>query len=365
MSLPFLFICAISALSLAYTMAPVYGLDKLLKFCTFSALALFGAFYLLQGNNKIRNFMVAYTAISMLTAFDVLQKGPKLGDDVISVVGSDYLAIGGMMAAAFMMIFLYFFLSDKSPVRRAFYLAAPGLAALYVLMISGAREPFLALILTLLIIILIAKNPYGYSRRLTFWVFALLAAGGIYLMYDFGEFTRMSRRLLVMDEGGGDSVLTRISMIHAALQAMSTMPYFLIGLGIGGFSWYYGVLSRTGGSMWSMYTYPHNILLELGSETGVFGLAAIILLLYWSFRKGYSLLKNATGDNYYIAVTLMSVFIYSVFNALKSGDLNDQRLLYVMIGAIYALERDMKTKPSVEAVVESDNGVQASVKLRH
>ena len=61
----------------------------------------------------------------------------------------------------------------------------------------------------------------------------------------------------------------------------------------------------------------------------------------------------------------MSVFIYSLLNALKSGDLNDQRLLYVMIGAIYALERDMKTNPSVEAVVKGDNGVQASVKLGH
>ena len=353
MSLPFLFICAISAFSLAYTMAPVYGLDKLLKFCTLSALAFFGAFYLLRGNNKIRNFMAAYIAVSLVTVFDVLQRSPKPGDDAISVVGSDYLTIGSVMATAFIMIFLYFFLSAKSPVRRAFYLLVPGLATLYVLMASGARGPFLSLILTLLIIILIARRPHVYSRRLTFWVCALLAAGGVYLAIDFGEFSRMSRRLSLFDEGGGDSVNIRISMIKSALQAMSTMPYFLIGLGIGGFSWYYGVLNSAG----NLYTYPHNILLELGSETGIFGLAAIILLLYWSSRKAYSLVKNATGDNYYIAITITSIFIFAVLNALKSGDLNDHRLLYIMIGAIYALERDTKTKPSVEAATEGDKEI--------
>ena len=79
MSLPFLFICAISALSLTYTMAPVYGLDKLLKFCTLSALALFGAFYLLQDIQDQELHGRRHIAISMLTAFDALQKLPSWG----------------------------------------------------------------------------------------------------------------------------------------------------------------------------------------------------------------------------------------------------------------------------------------------
>ena len=355
MYLPFLLICLISAISVMYTTAPAYGLDKLLKFAALTGLAFFGSFYLLADNKRLRNFMIVYIIYALVLVIDVLQQSPMPGQDVISSLSSNYLTTGAIMAEAFMMVFLYFFLIDKSSFRRGVYLLAFSPTVLYVLMLSGGRGPFLALILTLVLTLVLAGHPDSRKRSVRFWIIVVLAAGAMYLIYDYQNFTRMTSRMMMLDEGGGRSAMERIYMAKAALEAMGTMPYFFTGLGIGGFSLYYHGLDELGG----MYLYPHNILLELGSEIGIFGLISIILLLYWSFGKAYSLVKKSIGNNYYIAVTVLSIFLFTLINALKSGDINDHRLLFTVIGAIYSLDHKMneEARTSGHAVQGKMNGV--------
>ena len=356
MYLPFLLICLISAISVMYTTAPAYGLDKLLKFAVLTGLAFFGSFYLLADNKRLRNFMIVYIIYALVLAVDVLQKSPLPGqDEIMTSLTSNYLMTGAIMAEAFMMVFLYFFMIDKSSVRRGVYLLAFSPMALYVLMLSGGRGPFLALIFTLVLTLVLAGHPASRKRSVRFWIIVVLAAGGIYLTYDYQNFTRMTSRMMMLDEGGGRSAMERIYMAKAALEAMGTMPYFFTGLGIGGFSLYYHGLDELGG----MYLYPHNILLELGSEIGIFGLLSIILLLYWSFSKAYSLVKKSIGDNYYIAVTVLSIFLFTLINALKSGDINDHRLLFTVMGAIYSLDHKMNEEARTigHAVQGKMNGV--------
>lgn len=335
MYLPFLLICFISAISLMYTNAPEYGADKLLRFAFIAGMIFFASFYLLGDNNRIRNFMIVNVIYAIFVVVDILRHGSQTGQDAVKdSLTSNYLMTGAIMAEAFIVIFLYFFMIDKSIVRRAVYFLVISPATLYILMLSGGRGPFIALILTLALVLVLA-GPNRSKRRIRSWVIAFLAAAGTYLMYDYETFTRMTSRLTLLDEGGGRSALERVYMIKAALKAMGTMPYFFTGLGIGGFSLYYHGLDEKGG----MYLYPHDILLELGAEIGIFGLIAGVLLFYWSFDRAYSLVKRATGDNYYMAVTILSLFIFTLFNALKSGDINDHKLLYAIIGAIFALDR--------------------------
>jgi O-antigen ligase len=338
MYLPFLAICLLAALSLMYTNALGAGTDKLFRFAIISGLIFFGAFYLLGDKSRIRNFMIFYIIFALAIVVDVLQHSPRPGEDVVvASLTSNYLMTGATMAEAFMMIFLYFFMVDKSLIRRGVYLLVISPVTLYVLMITGGRGPFLALIITM-VLILVLTGPNVYRHRIRFWVVGLLAAAGTYLMFDYETFTRMTSRMMLLDEGGGRSAMERVYMAKAALEVMGSMPYFLTGLGIGGFSLYYHGLDERGG----MYLYPHNILLELGSELGILGLIAGVLLFYWSFDRAYSLVKRAIGDNYYMAITIFSLFLFTLLNALKSGDINDHKLLYALVGAIYALDRTSK-----------------------
>ena len=335
MALPFLSVCTITLISLIYTNNFVYGSDKAIKLVTLGTLALFGSFYIMGDYKRVRNFMLTYIILAMAIMVDFFQKSHKPGSPVKVSITSNYLTMGSSMAYAFIMILLYFFMTDRSLIRRVLYLMAFSPAILYVLILSGGRGPFIALIATMFFILTLGRRNTE-RKRIRIWVIIVIVVSGIYLSLDYRDFTRMTSRMMLLDEGGGRSVLEREWMAKSAFKAMTTMPYFFTGLGIGGFPRYYEGLDATG----NMYNYPHNILLEMGAELGIFGLISIVLFLYWSIRKGYSLAWKTSGDNFYTVAAMFSVYFFTVLTALKSGDINDHRFLFALAGIIYALDRN-------------------------
>ena len=334
MALPFLLICLIAAISLMYTNNPEYGMNKFLRLAILTNLAFFGSFYLLSDNARVRNFMIVYVLFALVIAVSALTKKPA--NVIKSDLTSNYLTMGAIMAESFLMLFFYFFMTDNSNIRRAIYLLLISPGVLYVLMISGGRGPFIAIIMTLVFVMAFVRHPKK-QRNIKIWILIILAAAGMYLAYDYATFTRMDRRMTSFYIGDDHSVMERVYMIRSSLNVMCTMPYFFTGLGIGGFRDYFEGLDNKG----NMYSYPHDILLEMGTELGIFGLISIILFLYWSFKKGYFLTRKTVGDDYYTVVTIFSLFLFTLLNALKSGDINDHRLLFAFTAAIYSLDRKL------------------------
>ena len=334
MALPFLSVCIIALTSLIYTNDPGYGSIKAIRLATLGMLALFGSFYIMGDYKRVRNFMFTYIVLAMAIVVDFLQKNHKPGAVVKVSITSNYLTMGSSMAYAFIMILLYFFMTDKSPIRRALYILVLSPATLYVLMLSGGRGPFIALIATMFFALTLGRRG-AERKKIRIWLLIIIAISGTYLSLDYQDFTRMTSRMMLFDEGGGRSVLEREWMARSAFKAMRTMPYFFTGLGSGGFSTYYEGLDEKG----NMYHYPHDILLEMGAELGIFGLISIVSFLYWSIRKGYSFVRKTSGENFYAAAAIFSVYFFTVLNALKSGDINDHRFLFALAGTIYALDR--------------------------
>ncbi len=331
MAIPFLFICIMAFISLMYTNNFSYGSDKAIKLATLGTLALFGSFYIMGDYKRVRNFMLTYIIIAIAIIIDFIQRGDAVANVSIT---SNYLTMGASMAYAFIMVFLYFFMTDKSLIRRALYLLVFSPATLYVLMLSGGRGPFIALIVTMFFALTLGHR--GVERKkIRIWLLIVIAVSGIYLSLDYQDFTRMTSRMMLFDEGGGRSVLEREWMAKSALKAVSAMPYFFTGLGIGGFTIYYEGLDEKG----NMFHYPHDVLLEMWAELGIFGLVSIVLFLYWSIRKGYSFARKTRGEDFYTAATIFSVYFFTILNALKSGDINDHRFLFSLAGIIYALDR--------------------------
>ena len=59
--------------------------------------------------------MIVFIIFALAVVVDVLQHSPNPGEDVImTTLTSNYLMTGATMAEAFMMVFLYFFMIDKS-----------------------------------------------------------------------------------------------------------------------------------------------------------------------------------------------------------------------------------------------------------
>ncbi len=343
MYFPFLIISGMSALSLMYTIAPVYGTEKFLRFVTLTSIAFFAPLYLFQDTDrhrtfpsKYRNFLVTYIFLTTTMLFDTYQKGGLAPDKeyAVAAFSSNYLSMGQVMGTAFILTLMYLFMSDSSIPRRAFYILALCPATMYGLMISGARGPVIALAITMAVIPVWSRGPHEQSRKIMIWVVIMLAVAGVFFWYTYNDFARMTYRMTALEEVRGNSVIERIYMAKSALEAMTKMPYILTGLGIGGFSMYYRGFDAVRG------VYPHNILLELGSETGVAGLAAGILLLFWSFKKASMVMKKITGEAYFIAVSASAILLYAALNAFKSGDLNDHRIFFAYLGLIYSLDRE-------------------------
>lgn len=73
--------------------------------------------------------------------------------------------------------------------------------------------------------------------------------------------------------------------------------------------------------------YSHNFLLEIGVEAGVLALAAASVVCYVAVRRQ---LRAGGG---LVEAAMSALLVFALVNALVSGDVGDNRLLWVMLGA--------------------------------
>jgi O-antigen ligase len=117
----------------------------------------------------------------------------------------------------------------------------------------------------------------------------------------------------------------RLSFYRATLAAIPNQP--ILGTGIGSWStFYYGNDQRN---------YPHNLFLEIAFEEGFVGLFAFLALLV---SVGFSVFRMI-GDSRSHFLVLGLLVMYSVINSLFSGDLDDNRLLWMWIGVALSVCR--------------------------
>ena len=121
----------------------------------------------------------------------------------------------------------------------------------------------------------------------------------------------------VLDPGQTDAPLQeRFLYYHSAWRAFLTQPF--IGMGTGGWPIFQG--------LGDIELHPHNLFLEVLSETGLIG---FILLGILGGAFVYSF-------NQQCPVAFILILSFAFLNAMKSGDLNDNILLFVGVGLLSA-----------------------------
>ena len=137
----------------------------------------------------------------------------------------------------------------------------------------------------------------------------------------------MTDRLSKADTVEGDtSSGQRMIYYRVALEAVMERP--ILGLGIGGFAIYHwGVDQRQ---------YPHNIFLEVGSELGFLGLGLFVLLVGGAIVILLTVREAEGGPHDGLNVILTGLLFFQLVNALFTGDVNDNRFLFVVLGTIFA-----------------------------
>src|SRR5262249_35295205 len=87
------------------------------------------------------------------------------------------------------------------------------------------------------------------------------------------------------------------------------------------------------------YNFPHNLLLELGAELGIFAVIAFLALVVCSFRAMFRVLREAYPENIALYRTVFLILILTCMDASAPGKLNNDRLLFFMLSMLFVLER--------------------------
>jgi len=334
--LPLLLFTGLMVFSIAYTPSFKYGSFKAFSFLFFNwALFLFPLLLIhdLDGAEKVlKGLVVLAAAIAVFTFVSLvnsLRSGSILYTYRSSFLGINPISFANWVGAIAILLVAYMPLIHKRGWRRIAYLTVFLLFA--TLVAANSRGPMAAFIVTAASIGLLRfrKKPLGFWIG---WIVLVAVVAALLLLVLPEQVTSRYVDLVVRKKGMENvtffTVQTRLYNWHAAWSmASESIRNFLIGAGNGAFSQnLFGQDVR-----W----YPHNMLLEVLSELGMAG----VLLLAWHFTAigrlaldSYRSLIDQRARVLLFAFAAAAVF--DLIGAQFSGDLNDNRRLWLFLGLV-------------------------------
>jgi len=347
----FLLLGAIFIAGLLHTQSTHYGLDKTMRFIFLTGWAFFGAVFLVTDFLSLKHFSWAVVAISTAMAIDALLSYSIGQVAFVTAFGSNYIALARATGLGLLTIVALLLPAEQNiGVRFGLWFIAT--LNLFAVLASGARGPFMALVISLTLLFLL--SIHGFPRlkvdRFVFKLgFVALFAAIILAVAGQELFPTLALRYQILLTEVGDSAATRLSFYQVVFDQWAKSP--LWGVGTGQFS-----ASVTGEDI---RLYPHNIFLELAAETGLFGVLVFTTLVGHSFIKGLICLYKRKGSFRISCRYLLVAFCFTLVNAMVSGDVNDNRILFCFIALLVAANRFESIQP-VHFFCKSELGDQRS-----
>lgn len=308
-----------------------YGLDKVVRFTTLGAVAFFAGYLLLDNDVSVERYMRAAIAFGLVVGTIAIAQG-SIGDARFTALQSNTIQLGraASFAAAGAFVSL---LHDKN----AFVWSAPAMAiSLLTLAGTGSRGPALGIILVCGALLVVRLFTAGAARAVIVGAAAgvVIGATGVWALVPVAASSRFA---LLLSGSPGTSGAARLVLYATAGTLFLARP--VAGWGAGAFADYGAGLA-----------YPHNAILEVASEFGVVGLVPYVLsvvsALVASLVRVFSR-PSVAGDFLFAAVSI------AVVNAMVSGDINDNRILYTLMGAVFAAAVRSRIVPETKSEVSS------------
>lgn len=266
---------------------------------------------LLLATERARRWFLGFVvAVAVIPAVIVLTERIDPAYGRATVGSTDPISTGRVLAAAAVVVAVLTLRVAQLRVRIA--CAAGSLLLLYGVWRTGSRGPLLAAVLAVAVVAGV-QLLRGAGRRtilLCAGAATILVAGVVALVAD--------GRLVSRDTGASDS--SRLHLLGRAAELTATHP---LGIGWGRLIDH---LSITETNTQGVKQYPHNMLLEVGSEGGWIALAALLALIVVSFRRVLARADTLTG------AALLGLWVLALAVAMTSSDFPSNRLTLVMLG---------------------------------
>jgi len=307
-----------------------YGTDKLLRF-----VGLTGPLVLLASTwdrSDIEEYfgLLVFTS-SIVALLEVLPI--DIGSAYEDASAPSYLSRARWTGYGAILALMFWYRMTRSRLGRFISVSVWALCT-YVLLTSGGRGPILAYVPSLVAVRIFGPvfDGKGLSHRRFEGVFAsvIMLASVLYLVsWDplaTFAFTRTKFQFLMSPEKGA-STLTRAAYFRAALRYFAESP--IGGIGLGGFAQRQLQIPTR--------EYPHNLVLEILSETGIVGFVPFIGLLAASLRGYRREIQSSDSRGRILLESALAVTMFALLNAMVSGDINDNRMVFVMLPVVHSL----------------------------
>jgi len=303
-------------ISLTYTPDLAAGVDKTLRFLFLTLMGAISPFLLVDTPQKIRRFLAGLLfggVLMSINSFFMLG-----GEDRLTAPSGETTALGFSAGLALIIIWALWFPRLSLFSRILLY---PFVAILMVALVgSGGRFANVGTVVCLGLTIL-------FYRKLVVDL-AIMVGAGIAAL-PFVRIPAASLDYLASLAHPHQAFGTRTDLMEFGLRTFLDHPLF--GVGIQGYR-YVTPNPLT-------YNFPHNLLLELGAELGIFAVITFLAFVVCSYRAMFRVLREAYSENIALYRTIFLMLILTCMDASVSGEMNNDRLLFFMLSMPFVLER--------------------------
>ena len=320
-------------MSLRWGPSSEYAQEKTVRLVVATGWALAGpALLIASDRDRTIKFIYIIAGFGMFAAVSTI----FVEAGMISNPSANYLISGRVIGLGILVLAWFAFISENILQRIG---AVVGLIISAVaLVIGGGRTPFVATIVSSAILAgllavqrsqtkSVGRGSFldsGYEISFSHWMFmgvvgvvSIIVAIAIFVI---GIVPRTIVRLLSISTAPTSSFGQRLGYWDASIHEYPTAPIFGHGLG----SWPAITPDVAVG-------YPHNIILEVGVELGLIGLVLLSVVVVFGLVSALRTMRNGTRPLSWLILILVG---FMAVNALISGDLNDNRYLFAMIGLL-------------------------------
>ena len=307
-----------------------YPLSKVLALFTFTLLSIVAPFFLLRTDDQRRVFVGAFATLALAVAIIIFVRPGVVSasSQVVTLEGTNTISTARMLATGVVIFVLLAMVTAKS-TRRPVVFGMLGAALVLSTLSTGSRGPFLAIGVAIFGIIVAAPALKAHRVR------SLLASGMVAIIAFFvasvGASDGVSRVLGLLSGGVDNSVRVRVLFLTEAVRKIADTPF---GIGWGNF------IQLPGMSLYSKGVdrlYPHNVIVEITLEAG--WLAGIAFTAFLCA----SLLRARRAANTPLNTAIFGLLIFAVVNAFTSGDVNDNRSMWMLLSVTWLLPHLPKT----------------------
>ena len=329
--------------SLAWTSGEFYANQKTFFVATLTFWSLLAAAFIIASDiHRIRRFFITIVLfaiwIMIESVFVYLKSG---GVGFIRALGGNYLGIGYVCGMGGLIVLTCALFESKSVSNKLLMMTLFSFF-LCIMLMTGGRGPLLMMVVAAIVPVIFA---FRFSitklikvKRYIFPLSGLIVLYIVLIWYLLVEgqvaMTTLSRVFVLFEPGMGLSGGARISMWLSSVSLWAGNP--LLGYGIGSYPIIMGCVDGR--------FYPHNIFLEIMVELGSVGLFFFVILLFVGLRS-LGTLQIIRNDP--IRQIILMLFTFTLCGALISGDLHDNRLLFMVIGLMAFQNKSDKKKVSI------------------